>query len=197
MPPIPGDTLTGTRHSQSFVSRGPSLAANGGTKDNKTKQGCIGCLVIIGVSLILGLSFGIYDACSGGMSSEDERLAREAEEMAAEAERLQRMFLRSGDTAIYFLDLQRPWCIENYGEGSCYPIVRQLSRARPCAWEIGHQVQWRQGDSLQNGPVYFVYFANTEGYYTGYGAISPGTQDLVLQEERIYDCWKLNGMFPR
>ena len=42
------------------------MAANTESKDSKTKQGCIGCSVVIAIGATIGLIIGIADACTGG-----------------------------------------------------------------------------------------------------------------------------------
>ena len=113
-------------------------------------------------------------------------------------EQLSSMATYSGDFAHYLLETLRPYCIEEYGESYCYPVVHKVGFMSECEFRpyVENRWDWTHGFRLPNGPVWLVYFADPYGEFTGYAQLSTGKWNIDQSAMDLIPCWETHGYWP-
>ena len=115
-----------------------------------------------------------------------------------QAEQLSSMATHSGDFAHYLLETLRPFCIEEYGEPYCYPIVHKVGFMGECKLRphVENRWNWTEGFRLPNGPVWLIYFSDPYGEFTGYAHLSVGKWNITQTAMDLIPCWEEHGYWP-
>ena len=107
---------------------------------------------------------------------------------------------RDADTGKYMgwmiEEILLPTCINSLGSDGCLPHISVLQNGGPCGLYFDYRVDWKPGEELEGGPIYFVIIIDKDASgppWTATGRGNDPETNRRITNQLLQDCWGKHG----